>query len=100
MHLVPELGGGQVVAAHLRRLTDSSGEDQIIPSTPPSLLSPGEAVELVLVPVGVEEEAHAAGEVGGGVAGGVVEAGPAGDSSREHGVGDHCDLEDDENDDS
>ena len=88
--MLPTSGDSQTALERIR----------LYPAHLPPFLSPGEAVELVLVPVGVEEETHAAGEVGGGVAGGVVEAGPAGDSSREHGVGDHCDLEDDENDDS
>ena len=61
---------------------------------------PGEAVELVLLPVGVEEEAHAAGEVGRSVAGGAGQAGPPGHSTLQHRVGDHCDLEDNQNDDS
>ena len=62
--------------------------------------SPGEAVQLVLLPVGVEEEAHPASEVCRAVAGGAVEAGPPCDSSLQNAVGNHCDLEDDEDDDS
>ena len=65
-----------------------------------SRASPGEAVQFVLLAVGVEEEAHAASEVCGAVAGGAVEAGPPSHSALEHAVGDHCDLEDDEDDDS
>ena len=62
--------------------------------------SPGDAVQFVLLPVGVEEEAHPASEICRGVAGGAVEAGPPSHSALEHAVGDHCDLEDDEDDDS
>ena len=65
-----------------------------------SLASPGEAVQLVLLPVGVEEEAHPASEICRGVAGGAVEAGPASHSALQHAVGDHGDLQDDEDDDS
>ena len=62
--------------------------------------SPGDTVEFVLLPVGVEEEAHPPGEVGRGVSGGTVEAGPPSDSALQSGVGNHCDLQDDEDDDS
>ena len=64
------------------------------------LVLPGHALHLALVPVGVEEEAHAAGEVGRSVAGGAGQAGPPGHSTLQHRVGDHCDLEDNQNDDS
>ena len=62
--------------------------------------SPGDTVEFVLLPIGVEEEAHPPGEVGWTVAGWAVEAGPPCDSSLQNAVGNHCDLEDDEDDDS
>ena len=62
--------------------------------------SPGETVEFVLLSVGVEEEAHPSSEVGRAVAGGTVEAGPACHSTLQHAVGNHCDLQDDQDDDS
>ena len=64
------------------------------------MCSPGDAVQFVLLPVGVEEEAHPSSQVGRAVAGGTVEAGPASDSALQHAVGNHCDLEDDEDDDA
>ena len=63
-------------------------------------VSPGETVKFVLLPVGVEQEAHPAGEVGRAVAGRTVQAGPASDSALQHAVGNHCDLQDDEDDDA
>ena len=62
--------------------------------------SPGDTVEFVLLPVGVEEEAHPPSEVGWAVAGRAVDAGPPCESSLQDAVGNHCDLEDDEDDDS
>ena len=84
VHLVPHLGSGEVVAGEVGVLTHG----------------PLHAVELGLVAGGVHEEAHAAGEVGRSVAGGAGQAGPPGHSTLQHRVGDHCDLEDNQNDDS
>ena len=66
--------------------------------------SPGQALRLVLGPVGVEQEAHGAGQVRGGVAGGVRGQGAEGPGpeqaqaqviSVEEGEGNNGDLEDD-----
>ena len=66
--------------------------------------SPGQALRLVLCPVGEEQEAHGAGQVRGGVAGGVGGQGVQGPGpeqaqaqviSVEQGEGDNGDLEDD-----
>ena len=100
MHLVPELGSRQVVTPHLWGLAHGSAECLLKITWKFSVTPPGEAVELVLLAVGVEEEAHAAGEVGRSVAGGAGQAGPPGHSTLQHRVGDHCDLEDNQNDDS
>lgn len=67
--------------------------------------SPGQALCLVLVPVGVEQEAHGAGQVRGRVAGGRGQGaqGPRPEQAQtqvisvEEGVGDDGDLEDNKN---
>ena len=71
----------------------------------PGLGSPGQALCLVLFPVGIEQEAHGAGQVGGRVAGGRCQGvqGPRPKQAQtqvisiEEGVGDDGDLEDNKN---
>ena len=72
VHLVPHLGGGQVVVGSHGGLAGG----------------PGDAVELVLVSAGVEEEAHPSGQVGLGHRGGRL-AGPPSHSASADKAEDH-----------
>ena len=87
--MLPTSGDSQTALERIR----------LYPAHLPPFLSPGEAVELVLVPVGVEEETHGTSQVSRSIACRVVqrsggEQSLGGIASVEKCVGDNCNLQD------